>query len=158
MRDLNLFFKAFIENTVAFFQKADIVNLRNKEEVFRQVNLPNGMCMVCSNHGHLAISEWREDVDNSGCNNVLIDLKTKDGARLVFDRDVIGRSGHSRRWSSSGGACVGCIVFGSEFLPIKVMWPGAASVQVCHQSALLFNQRSASIQSAVRHSKLKRWN
>jgi hypothetical protein len=92
MRDLNLFPEALIENTVAFFHKANIVNLRNKKEVVRQVNLPNGMCMVCSNYDHLAICEWRKDMDNSNCYNVFIDLKTKGGARLVFDRDVIGRS------------------------------------------------------------------
>ena len=34
-------------------------------------------------------------MDNGGCDNVLIGLKTKGGARLVFDRDVIGRGGRS---------------------------------------------------------------
>lgn len=37
-----MFPEAFIENTIAFFHKADIVNPR-KEEVLRQVNLSNDM-------------------------------------------------------------------------------------------------------------------
>jgi hypothetical protein len=48
------------------------------------VNLPSN-CMCVG-----AICEWRKDMDNSGCYNVFIDLKTKGGARLVFDRVLIG--------------------------------------------------------------------